>query len=573
MNRQKMRTCIAAACFLLVSSSVQAKGVPHSLQLRTGVDGVPIEALPALANRPLVEKALAEEAQAPFGRPYVYAHAREVAMSSRTDGAWTTHPDGMRVWRTRIQSTGARNLNLHLDRLELPEGATLWIYDLAGTQVQGPYTGADRNADGGLWTAIVERDEVVVEVNVPADVDADEVALDIASVNHGFRDIFLKQGSCNNDVVCTEGDAYRDQASAVVRISLGGTVLCTGQLVNNTNQDGRPLLLTAYHCILNNAGVPNFGLVSSTVAYFNFESPVCGALSGGQLGQNVSGATFLAGHEPTDFLLAELNQSPPDVFGAYLAGWNASGDTPTGAVGIHHPAGDEKSISFDTDPLTTDTEFFDNTHWRIGDWEDGTTERGSSGSCIFDPADGLCVGTLTGGFAACPESNPPRPEDYYGKISAAFVGGGTPQTRLRDWLDPAGSGVDRLIGRAAGGNTAGGGCVASATTTCLLGGRFAVEADFRDFRGRTGDATVSAQSTTDSGLFYFFNDRNLEILVKMVNGCETTDHFWFFAAATTNVEYTIRVTDTQENVTRSYFNPLGQSAEAITDTRALATCP
>ncbi|HVS65469.1 MAG TPA: hypothetical protein VMT85_18420 [Thermoanaerobaculia bacterium] len=45
-----------------------------------------------------------------------------------------------------------------------------------------------------------------------------------------------------------------------------------------------------------------------------------------------------------------------------------------------------------------------------------------------------------------------------------------------------------------------------------------------------------------------------------------------FSAATSNVEYTLTITDTRTGGTREYFNPLGRQAPAITDTGAFATC-
>ena len=74
-------------------------------------------------------------------------------------------------------------------------------------------------------------------------------------------------------------------------------------------------------------------------------------------------------------------------------------------------------------------------------------------------------------------------------------------------------------------------------------------------------------------MFWFFNADNWEMLIKVLNGCSITNHFWVFAAATTNVEYTLQVTDTDTGVVKQYFNPLGVSAAAITDTGAFATCP
>ena len=45
-----------------------------------------------------------------------------------------------------------------------------------------------------------------------------------------------------------------------------------------------------------------------------------------------------------------------------------------------------------------------------------------------------------------------------------------------------------------------------------------------------------------------------------------------FSAATTNVEYTLTVTDTLTAESKSYRNELGTSAPAITDTGAFAAC-
>ena len=59
----------------------------------------------------------------------------------------------------------------------------------------------------------------------------------------------------------------------------------------------------------------------------------------------------------------------------------------------------------------------------------------------------------------------------------------------------------------------------------------------------------------------------------MLNRCGTNDNYWVFAASTTNVEYTVTVTDTESGRTKQYTNPLGVSSPAITDTSAFATCP
>ncbi len=125
-----------------------------------------------------------------------------------------------------------------------------------------------------------------------------------------------------------------------------------------------------------------------------------------------------------------------------------------------------------------------------------------------------------------------------------------------------------------------GDCVPSPTAMCLSGGRFAVEVAWRDYAGNTGSGRVVAQQSLDSGLFYFFDVANWEMLVKVLDACDvppeggqrdTVGRFWLLAAATTDVEYTLRVTDTGTGIVREYFNPLGNAAAALVDT--FETCP
>ncbi|MEL7060742.1 MAG: right-handed parallel beta-helix repeat-containing protein [Acidobacteriota bacterium] len=119
-----------------------------------------------------------------------------------------------------------------------------------------------------------------------------------------------------------------------------------------------------------------------------------------------------------------------------------------------------------------------------------------------------------------------------------------------------------------------GGCTTSDTELCLRDGRFRVTARFRDFENPEADGrVVQGAPSDDSGLFFFFNETNFELLVKVLDGCGVNQRYWVFAAATTNVEYTLTVEDLQTGESTSYFNPLGVSSDAITDTDALAVCP
>lgn len=118
-----------------------------------------------------------------------------------------------------------------------------------------------------------------------------------------------------------------------------------------------------------------------------------------------------------------------------------------------------------------------------------------------------------------------------------------------------------------------GACVAGPTNLCLNRGRFRVEVDWRSFDDQGGAGQVVPFAAGDSGAFWFFGLNNWEILVKVLDGCRVNGHFWVFAAGSTNLEYTIRVTDTATGSPKEYFNPLGRASAAITDTRAFATCP
>lgn len=114
-------------------------------------------------------------------------------------------------------------------------------------------------------------------------------------------------------------------------------------------------------------------------------------------------------------------------------------------------------------------------------------------------------------------------------------------------------------------------CVPSATTLCL-DGRFAASVEWRA-GAASGVGTVAGCSTDESGLFWFFNSLNWEILIKSVDGCSLNDRYWIFFSATTDVFFRVTVLDVTHGVQKIYFNYPGVPSAAITDTSAFATCP
>jgi ELWxxDGT repeat protein len=111
-----------------------------------------------------------------------------------------------------------------------------------------------------------------------------------------------------------------------------------------------------------------------------------------------------------------------------------------------------------------------------------------------------------------------------------------------------------------------GDCVPSAERLCLLGGRYAVEASWRDFAGHAGVGRA-APLTGDTGTFWFFDAANLEVVLKVLDGTRLNGHRWVFYGALSSVEYTLAVTDTLTGAVARYFNPAGNLA-SVADTRA-----
>ena len=102
-------------------------------------------------------------------------------------------------------------------------------------------------------------------------------------------------------------------------------------------------------------------------------------------------------------------------------------------------------------------------------------------------------------------------------------------------------------------------CTASATTLCLQQDRFAVQVDFLDpLHGGAATAALAIPDGEESGLFSFFGGANFELGVKVLDGRPVNGKHWLFHAALTDVDYTLRATDTATGTTRTYHHAPGQ---------------
>ncbi len=113
-------------------------------------------------------------------------------------------------------------------------------------------------------------------------------------------------------------------------------------------------------------------------------------------------------------------------------------------------------------------------------------------------------------------------------------------------------------------------CQPGAAVLCLGDRRFQVESTWQA-NGQSGVGQAAA-ITRDTGRFSFFQAGNVELVVKVIDGCGLDDHFWVFAAGLTNVRTTLTVTDTTTGAIRTYEKLAGPPFAPIQDTAAFA-CP
>jgi hypothetical protein len=445
----RLRTVFLAAMMLVLAASGFARmyEAPRSFSLKDQSQSqVQVKVMPTVDAERLQADDRAREKDKQHPGPKRFAVGVDTAFTLDNSGTWQTLPDG-RLWRLRLQSPGGRSHNLGFTRYEMPEGAKLWIYNPSHIHVEGPYTYKNRSSAGSLWTPVIEGDEIVVEVFVPAGVS--QPAILLGRVNQGYYGVGQSglfgqsEGTCEVDVICPQGNPWRNQIRAVALYSInstGGTGACTGNLMNDTALDFKPYFLSANHC-LENGGDP-----ASVVVYWNFQSATCGTHGPGSLADNQTGAVLRASYAPSDFALFELSATPDPGFNVYHAGWDATGVAPPSTVAIHHPLADVKAISFsNTAPQSADylgPLDAAGTHWQVT-WDVAGTEPGSSGACLFSTTTQRCIGQNHGGDDACVTTNP---TNWYGKFSVSWNGGGTSATRLKDWLDPGNTGITSIDG-------------------------------------------------------------------------------------------------------------------------------
>ncbi len=116
-------------------------------------------------------------------------------------------------------------------------------------------------------------------------------------------------------------------------------------------------------------------------------------------------------------------------------------------------------------------------------------------------------------------------------------------------------------------------CTADAHTLCLDGSRFSVTAEYQQSESGPSVEATAVTLTDATGYFWFFDSSNVELIVKVLDGCAVNNHYWVFAAGLTNVGVHMTVTDLRSTQQQVFDNAVGTPFAPIQDTMAFATCP
>ncbi len=452
MRNRFLLLALGLAC--RAAAQISEGGLPPSFSPETAVFLTGKLPAPVVLPALNVAQAWADDDQNPGQNRFAAPIPADISLTNA--GTWTTLPSGDRVWQCTLQSPGALGLVLLFDAFRPVPGARFFVRSPNGQQVFGAYTEQSITPTGKFLIGVLTGEQAVLEYWVPA--TARETGqIHLNRVDYAYDQQALKNGDtpddfgqsepCNINVNCPLGNNYQTEKKGVARILMvfsNGSGWCTGSLIANTAGTPEPYMLTAHHCQIIGTN-PDFGLWRFD---FDYETAGCANPALEPQAKSVLGCERIAYRQETDFLLLKTSTIPAN-YGLYFNGW--SRDT-VGNVArttfIHHPGGDIKKISQDTNMAVVHPQVimwgsqFGNTpartHLKMVP-QFGIFQPGSSGCPLFDTNKRI-VGQLHGGnfsqFDLCIINSV-----YFGRFSLSWHGGGTAATRLRDWLDPANTGA------------------------------------------------------------------------------------------------------------------------------------
>lgn len=447
MMRNRL-TLLALCCAVTLQAQHSEGGLPPSFEPSFKTQSAePIQpvTIAALDRDALLAEDNKTPGQTRFAAPVA------VNFSMQNNGRWQNLPDGRRLWQFAVKSPGALGLTLIFDQLRLPEGTRLFAYDAARKRILGAYTNRSCLPSGKFLIGILPGETAYLECILPSKTASEPVLqlqrVDVVYDQQAFSGAEFDFGEslpCNVNVNCSAGNNWQQEKKGIARILMvfqNGEAWCSGSLIANTSGSFEPYFLTAHHCqlLLTN---PEFDLWRFD---FDYESPNCQNPAVEPLPKSVLGCQRVSYRMETDFMLLKLNPIPQH-YDVYFNGWNRDNATSPlnpNTVMIHHPSGDIKKITVDTQAAVIHpsqlnwTGIFGisppNTHWRTVP-DIGIQQPGSSGSPLFDNQKRI-RGQLHGGSVSMTDPCV-MTGVFYGRFNLSWDQGASSGARLREWLDP-----------------------------------------------------------------------------------------------------------------------------------------
>ena len=429
-------------CTGILYSQLNIGGKPYSFKeqnIQNKLRGdIPTKEMPSLDVSRFQKEDVKDERN---GKPPRFEYPLNVDYNLDNSGTWIDLGEQGRLWQLSIASKGAKSINLAYDDFWLPPGATFYLYSADRKKMLGGFT--ERNNKGlredftKFSTGLIYSERIFLEYYEPKEVIG-LGQISIAKVIHGYRKIQSNKtdeglglsDACQMNINCEEGAEWQLEKKGVARVLVGEDLnrWCSGALLNTSDNDLVPYFLTANHCLDGWAVAEALDAIDNPDAsdwHFNwhYESPNCEDIIDDTLSVSTTGAVLVANRPNTDFALFRLIEDPRECDITYL-GWTTNTTRSKNTTAIHHPRGDLKKISFDNDKVIAKN----TNEWKVV-FDEGGTEKGSSGSPLFDQNKRV-IGQLWGGGLTCTGA-----ADYYGRLDVSFKG--TNQNRrLRDWVYP-----------------------------------------------------------------------------------------------------------------------------------------
>jgi hypothetical protein len=328
------------------------------------------------------------------------------------------------LWVLDVRAPGSYGVRIHFTDFKLPEGGRAIVYDpQIPDNLPADYTGRGPLGSGEFWAWTSWSDTARVEVYLPPEVGAERVNqyFRIDQAMHIYRNPQTGQtgyGSrelaCHNDLECYPNWTQAGGGVGRMQFTIGSSGFsCSGAMLNNSGGDLAPYFMTARHCMQDNGQALN-----SLQVYWFFQRAGCGGAvpSMGSVPRS-DRCTYVRTDSARDMSLVMIEGAVPRTL------WWAGNDpaaVPDGAglIGIHHPDGTRKRISFGYKwPGAINCGATGLQSGLPVTWNSGTIEPGSSGSPLFI-SNGAFVGVASCGFGICPGGS--LVDSYYGSWNLGF---------------------------------------------------------------------------------------------------------------------------------------------------------